>query len=67
MQNRTLLHSGRSTMAYEEYGICKLYNICDKIGLTGAHYKVLRQSLQEIKILNITDLKEKSTIGSKCI
>ena len=54
-------------MAYEEYGICKLYNICDKIGLTGAHYKVLRQSLQEIKILNITDLKEKSTIGSKCI
>ena len=25
--NRTLLHSGRSTMAYEEYGIYKLYNI----------------------------------------
>ena len=35
-QNRTLLHSGRPSTAYVEYAIYKLYNICDKIGLTGA-------------------------------
>ena len=30
-QNITLLHSGRSTTAYDEYG---RYKFCDKIGLT---------------------------------